>query len=42
VQLLCRDSETRGRGEWVLVSGLVDAPVLMGEVKPVYLAAMRS
>jgi hypothetical protein len=28
-------------GEWVLVPGLVDAPVLMGEVKPVRLAAMR-
>jgi hypothetical protein len=29
-------------GEWVLVPGLVDAPVLTGEVKPVHLAAMRS
>jgi hypothetical protein len=29
-------------GEWVLVPGRVDAPVLMGEVKPVRLAAMRS
>jgi hypothetical protein len=31
-----------GHGKWVLVPGLVDAPVLMGEVKPVHLAAMRS
>jgi hypothetical protein len=28
--------------EWVLVPGLVDAPVLVGEVKPVHLAAVRS
>jgi len=31
-----------GHGRVVLVPGLVDAPVLMGEVKPVHLAAMRS
>jgi hypothetical protein len=28
--------------EWVLVPGLVDAPVLMGKMKPVHLAAVRS
>jgi hypothetical protein len=28
--------------EWVLVPGLVDAPVLVGEMKPVHLAAVGS
>ena len=37
-----QDSEPPGTDEWVLVPGLVDAPVLVGEVKPVHLAAVRS